>query len=495
MDESYEKDLTVTNTTKTSWTPLLRQMFVCSGVTVTYFIYGLFFGATTVLVPQIRKEANSTEAISMEAASWLMSISSYGSLPMALMFPVIAKRYGRKVPYVILWLNTLVCVLLFYFSTSMTELLICGFLQGMFPAAHLTIAIMMLTEYVSPKYRGIFLTFKAATFFWGIWISNAIGTFYHWKNIGILIFICCLYNVSSLFWPESPVWLATKGRFEECAKCHRWLKGDDTNSEEELKQLIRSQKENLRRKQELQLVKQINCFIKLYYSITAKRFYKPLIFCLLTTCLYHFSGKLACTGYIIDIIKTITVNESTAYEGMLVLDGITVLGMYVGVFFSKILKRRTLLLGSAFIGVIFLFILSTYLYLVHLKVISEKKYLTLFILVGFSLAISCGPIIMCKCLASELTPIKCRSLFLSIFALLNNTVMGTVLKLFPFIFKYFDSHGAFLFYALVSSIFIYILYKVLPETKDKTILEVEKYFSGNVVKEEEKLMNEEACLK
>ncbi|XP_045767437.1 facilitated trehalose transporter Tret1-like [Maniola jurtina] len=498
MEQSYEKDFTKTNTTKTSWTPLLRQVFVCSGVTINFFIYGLFFGASTVFVPQIRKEANSTEFISMETASWLLSISSYGSLPTTLMFPFIAERYGRKVPYAILWFNTLVCVLLFYFSTSVTELLISGFLQGMFPAAHLTIAIMILTEYVSPEYRGIFLTFKSATFYWGVWISNAIGTFYHWKNIGILIFICCIYNVSSLFWPESPVWLATKGRFEECAKCHRWLKGDDTNSEEELKQLIYSQKENLRRRQELQLDKQKNCFIKLCNCITAKRFYKPLIFCLFTTCLYHFSGKLACTGYIIDIIKTITVNESTAYEAMLVLDGVTVLGMYAGVFLNKLLKRRTLLLGSASIGVTFLFILSTYLYLVHLNIISEKKYLTLFILVGFSLAISCGPVLMCKCLASELTPIKCRSLFLSIFALLNNTIMGTVLKMFPFTFKYFDSHGAFLFYALVSSIFIYILYKVLPETKDKTILEVEKYFSGddNVLKEEEKLINaEQACLK
>ncbi|XP_045767766.1 facilitated trehalose transporter Tret1-2 homolog [Maniola jurtina] len=490
MQQSDEQDFSKTNTTKTSWTPLLRQVFVCSGVTINFFIYGLFFGAPTVFVPQIRKEANSTEFISMETASWLLSISSYGSLPMTLMFPFIAERYGRKVPYVILWLNTLVCVSLFYFSTSVTELLISGFLQGMYPAAHLTVAIMVLTEYTSPKYRGILITFKAATFFWGIWISNAIGTFSHWKNIGILIFVCCICNVSSLFWPESPVWLATKGRFEECAKWHRWLKGNDTNSEEELQELMYSQKANLRRKQEDQSDRQNNYFIKLCNSIRAKSFYKPLIFCLLTICLYHFTGKLACTGYVIDIIKTITVNEWTAYEGMLVLDGVTVLGMYIGVFLNKLLKRRTLLLGSAFIGVIFLFLLSTYLYLVHLNVISENKYLTLFILTGFSVAISCGPMIMCMCLASELTPLKCRSLFLGIYALLNNAVMATVLKIFPYTFKYLNSHGSFLFYAISTSIFIFILYKVLPETKNKTILEIEKCFAdkSNDLNEEKKLM-------
>ncbi|XP_069357603.1 facilitated trehalose transporter Tret1-2 homolog [Maniola hyperantus] len=498
MEKSFDKGFTITSARKTSWTPLLRQMFVCSGVTLHFFIYGLFFGAPTVFVPQIRKQANSTEAVSVETVSWLLSISSYGSLPLVLIFPIIAERYGRKVPFIILWINTLVCVLLFYFSTSVNELLICGFLQGMFPAVQLTVAIMVFTEYTSPKYRGMLITFKGATFFWGIWISNAIGTFFHWKYIGILIFICCLYNVSSLFWPESPVWLATKGRFEECAKCHRWLKGDDIDSEEELKQLIVSQKENLKRKEEQQLDEQKNYFIKLCNSITNIRFYKPLLFCLLITCLYHFSGKFACTGYVIDIIKTIPVSESTAYEGMLVLDGVTVLGMYVGVFLNKFLSRRTLLLGSASIGVMFLFILSTYLYLVHLHIIAENKYLTLFILAGFSVTISCGPMLMCMCFASEMTPIKCRSLFLCIYALLNNAVMATLLKVFPYIFKYFNSHGSFLFYAISSSFFIYILYNVLPETKNKTIVEIEKRFleKKDVLKEEEELMNlEEICNK
>ncbi|XP_069361202.1 facilitated trehalose transporter Tret1-2 homolog [Maniola hyperantus] len=491
MEQLCEKDkFPTTSATKTSWKPLLRQMFVCSGVILNFLIYGLFFGAPTVFVPQIRKQANSTEAISMGTMSWLLSGSGYGSIPCALILPIIAERYGRKVSYIIIWINTFVCTLLFYFSTSITELLISGFLQGMIPAIQSTVGIMILTEYTSPNYRGIFLTLKSATFFWGVWISNAIGTFYHWKNIGILIFICCIYNISILFWPESPLWLATKGRFEECAKCHRWLKGTDKDSEEELKQLIYSQKENSRQKQEREVDKKKHCVIKLCNSITDKGFYKPLILCLLTACLYNFSGKLACTGYVIDIIKIITLSESTAYEGMLVLDGITVVGMYIGVLTSKFLKRRTLLLGSSCIGVMFLFILSSYLYLVHLKVMSENKYLTLFILTGFSLTISCGPMIMCACLACEMTPIKCRSLYLAVNALLTNAIMATVLKVFPYLFTYFNSHGTFLFCAINSSVFISILYKVLPETKNKTILEIEKCFSdkNSVSKEEVELI-------
>ncbi|XP_034828834.1 facilitated trehalose transporter Tret1-like [Maniola hyperantus] len=496
MEQSSEENKYISvckNPEQSSWLPLLRQMFVCSGVTSYFFIYGLFFGAPTVYVPQIRKEANSTEAISMDTMTWLFSISSYGSLPWAIICPIIAERYGRKVPYIILWVNTMASVLLFYFSKTVTELFISGFLQGMLQTIQIGVSIMVLTEYVSPKYRGMFITFKSATFYWGIWISNAIGTFFHWKNIGILIFICCIYNFSILFWPESPYWLASKGRFEECAKCHRWLKGKDKDAEEELKKLIQSSKENLKRKQELRQENQRNSIIKIIYIIKAKRFYKPLLLSILTICLYHFSGKLACTGYVIEIIKKITRSESTAYEGMLVLDGITVLGMYAGVYLTKFFKRRPLLLISTCIGISFLFVLSLYLYLLHLEIISENKYLTLFFLMGFSVAISCGPMILSMCFSSELTPLKGRSIFISIFTLATCTIMGSILKISPYIFKYFASHGAFLFYAIMSSIFIYILYNVLPETKDKTIQEIERYFADDesVVKEEEELMNPE----
>lgn len=36
-----------------------------------FFINGLGFGTTTVAIPQLRKEANSTSAVSDEMASWI----------------------------------------------------------------------------------------------------------------------------------------------------------------------------------------------------------------------------------------------------------------------------------------------------------------------------------------------------------------------------------------------------------------------------------------
>lgn len=49
----------------------MLQLFVCSGVWASDFAFGLSFGAPAVLIPQVRRKANSTEAITEDMASWI----------------------------------------------------------------------------------------------------------------------------------------------------------------------------------------------------------------------------------------------------------------------------------------------------------------------------------------------------------------------------------------------------------------------------------------
>ncbi|XP_045765671.1 facilitated trehalose transporter Tret1-like [Maniola jurtina] len=433
----------------------------------------MFMGAPTVLIPQLRKEANSTDVVTPEMASWLSSMSAYSGIPWGLILPLLAYRFGRKHILVLISVSVLIGNIIFYCSTSMTELIVSQALQGILAASITTITIMVMSEYTSPKYRGVLLAVKSATFYWGVWISNAIGTFYHWRNIGIVIFVCSIYNLSSIFYKESPYWLATKGRFEECANIHRWLKGTGEDSEEELRKLISSQQEHLSMKAEIEGRANYRKYIKFLNVLRCESFYKPFAYAIFPTCLYHFSGKMAYTVYAIDIIKKLTSSETMAYGGMLVLDAVTVLGMYLGCGLAKIARRRTQLLVFSSMGISFLFVLSIYLYMVNLNILSENKFISLFLLTAFSLSIGSGPIIISACCAAELCPLRYRSYFLCCLSLFNSTLMATVVKFSPILFKYSGAHGAFLFYAISSSIFLFLIYKYMPETKDQTIQEIQ----------------------
>ncbi|KAG6441237.1 hypothetical protein O3G_MSEX001725 [Manduca sexta] len=491
MDSNY-KEISVRENIgenkKCSWMPFIKQLTICSGVWTIYFMLGLSSGAPTVFIPQIRKEANSTDAVSEEMESWLSSVIGYGGLPWVLILPVFTEFVGRKIPFVILCVNSLVVFIVFYFSTNTTQILISEIMQGMAQTGAHTILPVIITEYTSVKYRGIFLTIKSASFFWGIWASNAIGTFYPWKNIGILGFVCSAFTLTVLIWPESPYWLATKGRYEECTTSYHWLKGYDKESEEELEYLIKSQKEYRKSHAEDKRTLR-HRFVNFLRTTVCKEFYKPILLCMVMMGLCHLSGKIAFGIYAIHIIKKITNSEPMAYRGMLILDGVTVLGMYIGCVFANFLKRRTQLLVASTIGMLFLFMTSLYLYLIKLSVIPENDILSIAFLILFSVTISCGPIIMSTSIYGELIPLRFKSSAMFIMGIFSDALMATVLKISPFLFRIFGLHGACLFYGLSATFCISILYKYLPETKDKSLQEIESYFTDKSGEEGKELMN------
>lgn len=356
------------------------------------------------------------------------------------------------------------------------QLLLSEILQGMLLASNMTLLIVIVAEYTSPHYRGIFMAIESSIFFWGVWVANAAGTFSHWKNIGLIAFACCVFCLSAFFWPESPSWLAMKGRFDECAKAHYWLKGYDAESEKELNCLINSQKEYL----EECKGRKVKCFKDklriVIQTATTRGFYQPLLLGVAVMSLYHFSGKLVCTMYAVELIRQITKDEFTAYMGMLVLEGVTIIGMQFGCVLSKYLKRRTLLLVFSTLGITFLFIISLYLYLIKLGILFENKYVSISLLMAFSVTVSIGPMIVPSSLFGEIIFLQYKSSSLLILCLYSEFLMATVLKMSPHIFKKLTLHGAFCFYGVCASIFTIVLYKYLPETKDKLLQEVEAYF-------------------
>ncbi|KAF9791601.1 hypothetical protein SFRURICE_020000 [Spodoptera frugiperda] len=455
-----------------TWKPFLKQLLICSGVWTSMFLYGLCVGAPTMFIPQIRREANSTEIITDDMASWLTSVYGFSGFPFVFILSILTKFAGRRIPFLIAVLDTLAAFTVLYCSTSVTHILISEIMQGLFSASQIVITLMILTEYTSPKYRGIFLTVKTATFYWGIWASNAIGTFFHWRKIPLFGIICSLYTILTvMIWPESPYWLASRGRFKECAASHRSLKGCDEESEKELEVLINSQKEYIAScgLDDMSVRERIIDFFK---TLKSKKFYKPTLLSIVTGCLGVFSGKLVFAVYAIDILKKITNSESTAYTSMLVLDGFTVFSMYAGCLLMKYLKRRTLLLVASSIGVLFLFTLSLYLYLISLNVILENNYVSVSLLVAFSIAVSCGPMIMSISVYGELIPVRSRNLSVCLIALIGKLVTGLALKVSPLLFRKFGLHGGFLTFGLSSLAIILILYKYLPETKDKTLQQI-----------------------
>lgn len=338
-----------------------------------------------------------------------------------------------------------------------------------------TVLVMSTTEYTTTKSRGVLISLNIATFYWGMWAANALGAYFHYKNIGILGIVCSIYNfISLLFIPESPFWLACQGKYEECATAHRWLKGNDTNTANELNAMIKYQEEFATKSK----IKRspINTIIFYLKVLREPEIIKPASLCFLVTCLYHFSGKFTCAVYAVEIMIKFTKSLDKAFAGVLILDGFSVFSIYVGTVLVKYFKRRTLLLGTCMGCIISLLLLSLYIYLVKLNVVLENYYVFLSILIFYSFAICSGPMVVVSAVFAELFPLNHRSFTVCILSILGNICMATLLKLGPFIFEAFEIHGTFLFFGLIFALCSFLCYKYLPETKDKTLEQISEYF-------------------
>ncbi|XP_013170097.1 PREDICTED: facilitated trehalose transporter Tret1-like [Papilio xuthus] len=470
------KPLHNANGEERKWLPsklFWKQLFICVGVWNMLFMAGMCMGTPTVLIPQLRREANSTDAVDGETASWLYSVFGTCTLPWVVITLFFTQYFGRRWP-VIISVSTIFLVFLFMsLSTNAKQILVAEIMEGCFFSCCLTVCVIILSEYTIPKYRGIFLCFKSSSFFWGLWIANIIGTFFHWKNIPIFGMIVCLYSFTAFFWPESPHWLASRGRFEECKTSYRWLHGCDEESERDLATLIKRQTDYLN----VRAQKRKSFYFSQY---TSKEFYKPLFLIVLAVTQYHFSGKLVCSIYVLEITKKITNSEDTAYLIMLILDGVTILGIFIGCLLSRILNRRTMYISFSAIGVVFLFLISLYLYLVKLLIVVENNIFSIILLTCFSIAISCGPMIMTTSVYGEVIPLKHKTSMFLIAILLFETYNAVLLKNAPKLFKNLGFHGTFLMYGIVTGICTYLLYLYLPETKDKTLQQIEQQFEDEL---------------
>ncbi|KAL0881581.1 hypothetical protein ABMA27_001412 [Loxostege sticticalis] len=429
---------------KSSWTYCFRQVLVVLVLWTSYILGGLNLGTPTVAIPQLRKEANSTAAVSDAVASWMTSTTGYsGSICIFIIVPI-GHYLGRKFTMKIIFMSTLISSSIIYFSKTAMHIIISQVIFGLTAAAQASVFLLTLTEYSSPKYRGVFLTLKSASIFWGMWVANAIGIFAHYKFIGLVGIFCSTYSlIISFIIPESPYWLAYRGRYDECAVAHRWLKGVNEDAEEELDVLLKAQKE---------MVKNVE--------------------------------TLVCAVYSIEMMKKLSRNQTTVYIGVLILDGFTVLGMYVGCGLSKIFKRRTLLLSTSIIGTIFLFAMSIYLYLTKYSVLAENDYVIVAMLVVYSLAVCCGPLILAISISAELMPMRFRSCCVLVYSIFCLILTSTTLKVAPYLFNMFGFHGAYLGFGICSAICVTLVYMYLPETKDRSLHEIAEIFKSKGIKKE-----------
>ncbi len=391
----------------------------------------------------------------------IVSTLLVGALLGAILGGLITDNIGRK--------NSLfVCAFLFIIGTiflcianSFSQLLIGRFIVGIGIGIASLTAPLYISEMAPTEHRGALVSINQLAITFGILLSYGIDYFFSeikdWREMFAFSFIpTAIFLLGLFFIPETPTWLAGKGRRHKAEKILRKVhrtKADDTD-------VILEEKEGSE-----EIVKWSHLFeksirpallvgigISIFQQITG-----------INTIIYYAPRIFQFAGF---------ESASIAILATMGLGAVNFIMTIIAIWIIDIVGRKPLLL----IGLSGMVLsLGTLAYCILTKTTSDDtaSVVSLMFYVAF-FAISIGPIAWL--IISEIYPagIRGRAMGIATFAnwVFNYFVSLTFLSLLSF----FGVGGTFLLYAIIGLFAIWFVYKKVPETKGKTFEQIQMFW-------------------
>lgn len=399
-------------------------------------------------------------------------------------------KYGRRTanlvsitPMLIGWF----CILL---ANSVPTLLIARFFQGISMGMSASLGPVLIGEYTSPKNRGAFLTSISLTISTGVLIVHTMGSYLTWQVTALVCaFIAFVDLLIVIYSPESPSWMADQGRFDECRKIFRWLRPED--EEGELEKMIEAAIIVREAKAEVDLTESFGTKMKrniAYFSVTVKKreFYKPIFIMMHIYTLGQWAGANILAAYTMDIFTNVIGTHINIPLLVITLDAQRIISNAGAVYVIKKINRRTMLFSTVGLNLCAFLATAAYTYAKGRNMLPFDHPMIGVVLIHIHMfTIATGTVPLPFIIAGELFPLEYRSLAGGISVLFLSSNLFITVKTVPFFFGTLGIHGAYVIYAIVVGYCLVVAYFFLPETKDRTLQDIEDEFRGRPLTVEE----------
>ncbi|XP_072939214.1 facilitated trehalose transporter Tret1-like isoform X2 [Epargyreus clarus] len=448
----------------------LKQLWLTFGASLSFLIIGLVRGYSASALPSI--EATDANLVQhSEQKSWIGAIPPLGAFVGSMLSGPLMQRAGRKRTLQLtapLWTASW---LLLGFAPNFAVVLLGRAMSGLCVGFVLAPAQVYVSECCDPHIRGRLGSLPTLSMSFGILISYVAGNWLHWRHLAFLSASFCVALFLVLMpLPESPVWL--QGRGLDASESIAWLKlsshavatvKEETNITD--KPLPNQEPKSLFTRE-------------VFFSSMVM---KPLIVGFALLIFQQFSGIDAVIFFTVEIFQ----NAGSTLDAMtatMIVGAVQLLSNGISTMLVDRAGRRPLLLLSAVtmcasmasMGAAFYFEFERESWLGYLPIIS----LVVFML-GFSLGFGGLPFL----LLGELFPAHYRSQLSAMASAVNLLSMFTVIKSYHTLETVLTSAGTFWMYACFCAVAFFFVLLVVPETKGKSLAEIEQHFRGNKTKE------------
>jgi MFS transporter, putative metabolite:H+ symporter len=199
---------------------------------------GTFFDAfDSLVIATVLTVVISTFHVGFGSAGLLISAAYVGQFVGALTLGVVAERRGRRMAFILSLATFGVLSLVAALAWNFESLLVLWLLQGIGLGAEVPIAGALFNEFVRGRSRGRAVMIYESIFSWGILLAPLIGLLFFslfgqelgWRLLFVFGALPVAVSVVAYFkLPESPRWLAERGRGAEAARLLDEMEADAT---------------------------------------------------------------------------------------------------------------------------------------------------------------------------------------------------------------------------------------------------------------------------
>ncbi len=395
------------------------------------FLAGILFGYTTGIIAGALEFIAKDFMLSTWEMGLVVSFLLLGMMVGSLATGKISDRLGRKGAFSIMMLLFLVTNLASYALNGLGTLLVFRLANGVAVGMASALMPVFIAESISPEYRGRCITYFQLAITLGIFLAYLVNfVFVDTGNWRLMFFLAAPLSAFSLFLlpklSESPAFIQADTKMDK----------------------------------------------QPFFSLFQKKYIKVLLIGLSLSIFQQLTGINTIFYYAQKILQLGHLTSHNAFLLAIMIAGINILATLLAVYLIDRWGRRPLLLSGTALMALSLSAVALSLNKPGLEAIAFASVVVYII----AFAISLGPITYI--IVAEIFPEGFRARAVSLCLFLNNMTNALVALLFLPAIGRFGALSVFFFFGLISLIAFFFIYFLIPETKGKNLLEIQKMIQG-----------------
>jgi sugar porter (SP) family MFS transporter len=438
-----------------------KTTFYVIAVTVVAAIGGLIFGFDTAIVAGATRYMKEQFSLNSLQEGWAVSVVLIGCMFGAGLAGPVSDRIGRRrfmlISAVLFFISAVGCAI----PRTITEFVIFRFIGGLGIGSAAVLSPLYIAEIAPARVRGALVSVNQMAIVTGILLAYFVNWIFagsgpsNWRYmyatgaIPSVIFFLLLLRV-----PESPRWLVKRGREEEAGRVLARV-----NTAEIAAREIRGIKETLTLEK--------GSFGELFRP----GFRRPLFVAIVLAVFQQITGINAILYYAPRIFESAGFARLSAIGQSTIVGFTNMIFTVVAIVLADRVGRRPLLLVATG-GMGFSLVLLGAAFKSQFLPPSALLFIILLYIAFFASAM--GPLVWV--VMAEIFPIRIRGAAMGLATLILWLADFTVTLTFPIISDKLSSSAAFWLYAVMCAIDLVFMIFYLPETKGKTLEDIERHW-------------------